>query len=109
MAMNIKDLLKPMIDAAKSVIEKKWPEVKTYAETEFKKIGENILMIEALKLQGKITEEQAKLLFDIQKNASSSIMLTIEGIGKINAERIINSALGAVKDIVNKALGFVLI
>lgn len=109
MALDIKQLLKPMVDAAKTVIGKKWPDVQTYAETEFKKIGENILMIEKMKLQGNVSETQAKILMDLQKNASRVVLLTLESIGLIMAEQTINAALGAIRDVVNKTIGFALL
>jgi hypothetical protein len=109
MALDIKQLLTPMVDAAKAVIGKKWPEIQTYAETEFRKTGENILMIEKMKKDCSIKEDQAKLLIDIQKNASRSVLLTVEGMGLIMAEQAINSALGAIRDVVNKAIGFALL
>lgn len=109
MALNIQDLLGPMLDAAKTVVGKQWPNIQNYAETEMKKIGEKILEIEKMKLEGTATEEKAKLLLDIQMNASKTVLLTVQGMAKIMAEQAINAALGAIKDIVNKALGFALI
>jgi hypothetical protein len=109
MAIDIQQLLTPMLNAAKAVIGKKWPDIQTYAETEFKKIGENILMIEKMKLQGNVTEPQAKILMDLQKNASRAVLLTLEGVGLIAAEQAINAALGAIRDVVNKAIGFALL
>lgn len=107
--IDIGSLIKDMVTAAKGVIKKEWPDLKAYAECEFKKIGESILFIESQHALGKMTEEQAKLQMDIQKNASRTVLLAIEGVGLLRAEAIINAALKKIKDAVNNAVGFVLI
>ncbi len=109
MALNLDQLLPQMLKAAEGVFAAKWPDVRNYAEGEFKKIGVDILNIEQMKLNGTITEEQAGLLLDIQKNASRAVLLSIEGIGLIMAQNAINAALGVVRDAVNTALGFTLL
>lgn len=109
MALNLDQLLPQMLKAAEGVFAAKWPDVRSYAEGEFRKIGLDILRIEQMKLSGKITPEQAGLLLDIQKNASRAVLLSLEGIGLIMAQNAINAALGVIRDTVNKALGFVLL
>lgn len=109
MALDIGQLLPQMLRAAEAVFGSKWPEIRSYAEGEFKKIGLDILRIEQMSLQGTITKEEATLLLDIQKNASRTVLLTLEGIGLIMAQDAINAALGVIKDVVNTALGFVLL
>ena len=76
---------------------------------ESKKLAESLVMIERLKLAGKITEEQAKLHFEIQKNASRTVLLALEGLGLIAVEQAINSAIAVLRDSVNTALGFSLL
>jgi hypothetical protein len=62
-----------------------------------------------LKATGKINDEQAKLHIEIQKNATRTVLLTVEGLGIVTVDAAINAALDAVKDSVNTAVGFVLI
>jgi len=38
-----------------------------------------------------------------------AVLLAVEGIGLIAAQNVINAALGAVKEAVNKAIGFALL
>ncbi|MFQ5709489.1 MAG: hypothetical protein ACE5HO_18690 [bacterium] len=109
MAIDVAEILSKMLNAAQKEFGSKWPGVKDYAESEFKKLAENFATIEKLKLQGKVTEEQAKLLLDIQKNSARMVLLTIEGLGLLTVEAAINAALNVVKDVVNSALGIVLI
>ena len=100
MAIDISTLINTMLNAAKPVLKEKWPEIEDYAETEFKKIAENIVRIEKMKLAGTVTEEKAKIYLDMQKNSTRAVILTVEGLGIIAVEQAINSALAAVKDVV---------
>jgi hypothetical protein len=106
MAIDVAQLVGQMINAAAGVLGKKWPDVKEYAESEFKKLGECILTIESMKLQGKITEDQARLHIEIQKNAMRTVMLTVEGLGILAVEQAINAAFVIVRNTVNTALGW---
>ncbi len=76
---------------------------------EMKKIAESIAAIERMKLTGKITEEKAGLQIDIQKNATRTVLLAVEGVGIVSAEQAINAALNVVRDTVNKAIGWTLL
>jgi len=106
MSLNVSELATKMLDAAKGVLSEKWPEIQDYAETETKKLAESLVMIEKLKLAGRINEEQAKLHFDIQKNAARTVLLTVEGLGILAVEQALNAASAVVKDAVNTAVGF---
>ena len=90
-------------------LKKSAPDIKDYAESEGRKLAQTLVMIESLVVQKKISNEEAKLQLDIQRNASKTVFLTIEGLGLLAVEAAINAALGVVKDAVNKAIGFSLI
>lgn len=109
MRVDSQKLLQDMVVAARRVLKRRWPEVKEYAEGEFKKIAESISTIENLKRAGKMTEEQARIHLEIQKNAARTVLLTLEGLGAVIVERAINAAIGAVRKTVNSALGWKLI
>jgi hypothetical protein len=109
MAFNVGELVKKMFEAFESSLADKWPEVKDYAEAEAKKLAESLVMIEKLVLTNQISEDQAKLHFQIQQNATRMVLLTIEGLGIIAVEQAINAALDVLKDTVNTALDFTLI
>ena len=94
------------MEPSREVLEDSWPEIKDYAKAEFKKTAESIAMIVRLHAAGKLSKKKAKLHMEIQKNASRTVLLTIEGLGIIAVERAINAALGAVRDTVNTAIGF---
>ncbi len=109
MALDVGELVKKMFEAFETSLVDKWPEIKDYAEAEAKKMAESLVMIEKLVIAGKITEEQAKLHFQIQRNATRMVLLTIEGLGIIAVEQAINAALDVLKDTVNTALDFTLL
>lgn len=109
MGLNVSQLGKDILGAFKGALTEKWPDIKDYAEAEAKKMAQTLVMIEALKLSGKINNKQANLHVEIQKNATRIVLLTLEGLGVLAVEAAINAALGVVKDTVNSALGFALL
>lgn len=106
MALKASELARSMMGAAKVQLAERWPELKEYAEAEARKLAQTLVMIERLKLAGKINRRQAELLLDIQRNTSRSVILTIEGLGLLAAESAVNAALGSIADTVNGALGW---
>ena len=109
MSLDVGELASKMFEAFKGKLSDKWPEVKDYAEAESKKLAENFVMIEKLRLTGEITEEQAKLHHEIQRNASRCVLLTVEGLGLVAVEQAINAAMEVLKETVNGALNFALL
>jgi len=109
MSLDVKVLSIKMLEAFKGKLSEKWPDVKEYAKTESKKLAENFVLIERLKISGEITEEQAKLHVEIQKNATRAVLLTIEGLGLIAVEEAINAAMDVLRDTINTALNFTLL
>jgi hypothetical protein len=102
-------LVSMMLEAAARSLDKKWPEAKQYAESEFKKITESILFIQKEVRAKRMTHERAKLHLQMQKNSTQMILLTLEGLGILAVEQAIHAALSAVTAPVNKALGFALL
>ena len=109
MSLDASQLGKDILTSFSGILTAKWPDIKEYGEAEAKKLAETLVMIEALKLSGKINEEQARLHLEIQKNAARAVLLTLEGLGILAAEAAINAALNVVKGAVNTAVGFALI
>ena len=107
--IDLSELLDNMLNAAKGELKDKWPEAKEFAESELKKIGESILFIQKEVIAKRMSQEKAKLHLDMQKNASKTILLTLEGLGILAVEAAINAALQVVKKTVNSAIGFSLI
>jgi hypothetical protein len=109
MALSASKLAKQMLVAAKGEVAEKWPDVKLYAEAEARKLAQTLIMIEKLKVSGKITKKQADILLDMQKQTSRVVLLTIEGLSLLAAEAAINAAIKSIRDAVNDAIGWKLI
>lgn len=109
MGLNVSQLAKAMLGAAKGKLEQHWPEVREYAKAEARKTAETLALIERLVLAGEINAQQAKALLQMQRNSALAVLLTIEGLGLLAVESAINAALGAVKQTVNTAVGFALL
>jgi hypothetical protein len=107
--INVDEVLAGMIGAAKGVFNEKWPGIRDYAEAEFEKLARTFAQIGLLRLRNRITEGEASVLFEMQKNTARAVMLTLEGMSLLLVEGAINAALALVKDTVNTALGFSLI
>ena len=108
-SINVSQLTKQIRDAAKGELIDKWPEVKDYASTEAKKIAETIKMIAAMTATGRMSKKAAKIHLRIQKNAATTVLLTVEGLSLIAVENTVNAAIRAIKDTVNTGVGFKLI
>ncbi|KIN88303.1 hypothetical protein [Thauera sp. SWB20] len=109
MSLSAAQLGKDILAAFKGALSEKWPDIKEYGEAEAKKLAHTLVMIAALRASGKINEEQATLHIEIQKNATRTVLLTLEGLGILAVEAAINAALNVVKDAVNTAVGFALL
>lgn len=105
MSLKLSDLISPMLAAAKGSLKKDWPKVKHYAEPEFKKLAQSLIDITKLLTTGELNGRQAKALFQIHRNTTQMVLLCIEGMGIIAVENAINSAIKAVRDIINTAAG----
>jgi hypothetical protein len=106
---DVQAVLKSMAAAAEGVLQKKWPEVRSFATTEFQKIAQTVVSIGEGVAAGTITEEQAPILLDMQKNASRAVLAALEGMSLIAAEQAVNAAINAVKDAINTFVGFPLV
>jgi hypothetical protein len=107
--IDVDQVLTGMLGAAQGVFNEKWPEIKDYAEAEFEKLAKTLIQIELLRLRNQISEGEASVLFEMQKNTARAVMLTLEGMSLLLVEGAINAALAVVKDTVNSALGFALL
>jgi len=106
MSLDTSALVKDMLSAAKDNLGKFWKQAKPFAENETLNMANKLLLIEKLKLEGKISKEEALLHIEIQKSAFRTVLLSIKGLGLIAVEGTINAALGAIAKVVNKAVGW---
>lgn len=94
-----------MLKAASGSIKKKWPAVRDYAESEFRKFLLQSDHIKKLKAEGKINQDEARFLMNLQANAMKAVLLTVEGLGMLAVEAAVNAAIDSIKDVINIAIG----
>ena len=109
MALDVTSLAASMLTAAEGSVKAGWATVQPFAKTQMTNIAQQIADIESQLVAKSITQQQASLLLDMQKNASRAALLTIEGMGLVTAQNVLNAALGAIATAVNGALGFALL
>lgn len=107
--LNVSALLDQMVDAGKTSFGKQWPGVCDLATSSFKKLAQTLVHIEEMKFTGTVTEEQARLLLDMEKNTFKIVMLSLQGLSLLIVESALNAALDVVRTAVNTALGFMLL
>lgn len=97
MAFDVLAIAKAMFDAAFPILKQDAPQIGTFAQEEFKKLAQQIATIESELASGAISNEEAKILLDMQKSAARVVLLTAKGLGMLTAEKALNAALGAAK------------
>jgi hypothetical protein len=100
----IDDLKKTILSAAGTELGDKPQAVLDYMKTEGQKLAETLVMITEGVVNGSITIDEAPILLNQQKEASIAILSAAEGMTKIIAQNAVNSALDAVKNMVNSKL-----
>jgi len=109
MSIDTGALGQQMLAAALPILKTHAIDAEGFASVEFKKIAETIASIEIMLRVGQINPQQAELLFDMQKSASRSVLLTVKGLSLLTAQEAINAALAVVRTVVNTAVKFPLI
>jgi hypothetical protein len=107
--LDVNKLVQDVLAQMKPIIGAHWDKVQTYAKSEAEKLGVTLAKIQAQKVTGAISEQQANILFDMQKNASLAVLAAVHGIGEEAAAKALNAALKALKEPINKAIGFPLL
>jgi hypothetical protein len=107
--LSIAALLEQMVDAGKTSFGSSWPGVCDLATSSFKKLAHTLVHIEEMRLDGIVTDEQARLLLDMEKNTFKIVMLSLQGMSLLLVEAALNAALDVVRTTVNTAVGFLLL
>jgi hypothetical protein len=98
-------LLSDMIDAAQGALTENWSSIGPFVEFECTHIRDSLAMIVTMKSQGKLDEDQARLQLDVQKENLLSLLLTLKGVRKIQAENAVNAIMKIVISAANRLLG----
>ena len=109
MSFDVDEVLGDMVEAAGGVLGEHIEDIRDFAETEFKKLADTAELIIRLRADGKIDDDEARLHFRLQKNATQIVLLAIEGLGILAVEQALNAAINVLKNAVNTATGFALV
>ena len=109
MAIPAQELIGAIVGAMKPILKKHWKQAEVFARSEAAKLAQTLELIVELKAAGRIDEQQAKALVEMQKHSMQAVLLAIEGIGLIAAQNAINAAVDAIRDLVNPAIGIPLL
>jgi len=105
--ISASDLVGPILAAFKGSFQERWPQIKDYAEGEGKKLAHSLEQIIQLRTTGQISDDECGILLEMQRNTTRAVLLALEGMALLLVEQAINAALGAVRDAVNGAIGFI--
>jgi hypothetical protein len=97
MAIDAQVLGQQMLSAALPILKASAPNVEPLATLEISKLAYTIAATAHQVGAGQLTQQEAAVLLDVQKNASRSVLLGFEGLSLLKAEQAINSAYGVAR------------
>lgn len=107
--LSAESLQSSMLDAVGGALGKGGQHISKFARAEFKLLAHSIVEIQTLVLAGELTRTEAKSLMRQHKYATTAILSGIRGMTFLVAEQTVNSAIRAIKGVVNSAVGFALL
>jgi hypothetical protein len=109
MSLDIDAITAQMISDSKNVFTSKWPDVKIYAESELRNFVIHLQELDSWKRDGKISEEDAKAMVNLHKRSMKMVFTSCQVISLVLAEKVVNSAVDKIKNLVNSKLGWQLL
>jgi hypothetical protein len=106
--VDIEAIVKAMGDAALPHLKQGASKARTFGKVEADKIARTAAMLADGVAKGTIDEDEARLVLEVQKNASRSVLLTIKGLGIVAVENAINAAMGVLRTAIRTATGIAL-
>lgn len=109
MSLAVDAIAKSMVAAAKGVVGDMWPATRSYFESESRIFAERLAGIEKMRRAGLISETRAKQHLAFQTEAWETVLLAVKGLNQLMVEQALNAAIDAIRDTVNKSVGFMLL
>ena len=107
--LDTQQLLSDMVSVAREIAQNDWDEIEQIAKDEFEMILKRIERIGIKHKAGKLSDEEAKLLLDLQVLPVQAVLGRLEVLGSLRAQRITTAVFNAIGGIVNRFVGFELI
>ena len=102
--VNVEQLAQQMVAEGRSILGDAWVDARAYAEPELKKIALSVGEIELALQRKEISQEEASIMLDMQKNASRAVLMATKVIGALLAERVVGAALALAGGALDQAL-----
>lgn len=99
-------LFSQMFFAAKPAAGGDWDQIRGLMKIELKSMGRQIKEIGKGVAAGDITQKTAQALIQMMRNSAAVMLASMSALMLARAEKIVDSALGGIRDTVNGALGF---
>ena len=107
-SIDFDTLVKDMGKAALPFLRGGASRARDYGRVEAEKLARTAQMLARGVGRGTIDAAEARLVLEVQKNASRTILLTLEGLGIVAVENAINAAMGVLRASMQTALGVAL-
>lgn len=107
--VNADNLGEQIFEGAKTNLASHYSSVKKYLRGEAEKLAITLRMIMEGAATGEISKDEANILLNGQKVASTAVLTAAKGMTSIAAQAAINAGLKVVKDFVNGKIGFALL
>ena len=101
-------LIRDMGEAAVPHLEEGAEKAKAFGRHEADKMARTAMMLAEGVTSGQVDADEAKLILEVQKNASRSVLLTVQGLGIVAVEQAVNAAMTVLMTAVQRATGVLL-
>lgn len=104
MSISVEEVFRSMMDAGASAFGDNWGDIATFAETEFRKMAQQVSDIASnvaahAKDPAKGYDAQAgKILMDMQRLSTINVLVSMSAMTMVMVEQAINAMLDAVKN-----------
>lgn len=108
-AVTARNLGESMFSAARTALGARATTVRHFLKHESEKLAITLRMVIQGLADGEISRAEARILLNQQRLATTAVLTSAEGMTAVAVQSAINSALGVVKDFVNRRVGFTLL
>jgi hypothetical protein len=109
MSLDVHFLAAKMLSATEKSVETNWPITRKYFEFEIEIFAAGLIDIVKQHAAGTLCEERARKYVEGQKLAWKTVLIAVVYLSLPIIEQALDAALGAVRWIINPAVGFELL
>lgn len=109
MSLNVDFLATKMLAATEKNVQTNWPITRKYFELEIEIFAEGLIRLTKLHAAGTLSEEEVRKHLERQKQAWKTVLLSVVCLSPPVIEQALDTALDAIRWLINPAIGFELI